>query len=274
MYRNAFRLFDVSLRDGLQASIKQYDMKFKRNLLHNIISRDIKDIEIGSLVSPNRLPQMKDSVELFKYAKSIGMEDINYYMLFPNSKKVLQGLQMGVQNFSLITSVSDAFQRKNINKTLDETKDDLDCSLKMLTSKNNNIKNIKLYVSCINECPIDGKISTTNIIRELITYYYDYGHITNICLSDTCGTLSPNIFEEMISRLILEGIDTKKLSLHLHSNDNDRSRIQSIMDISLNNNIKLFDVSLLDTGGCSVTIDKKKIRRNMNYDDIKNYLHI
>jgi len=129
MYRNAFRLFDVSLRDGLQASIKQYDMKFKRNLLHNIISRDIKDIEIGSLVSPNRLPQMKDSVELFKYAKSIGMEDINYYMLFPNSKKVLQGLQMGVQNFSLITSVSDAFQRKNINKTLDETKDDLDFSI-------------------------------------------------------------------------------------------------------------------------------------------------
>ena len=44
------------------------------------------------------------------------------------------------------------------------------------------VKNIKLYISCINECPIKGRISTTNIIRELVSYYYEYDDITNIAM--------------------------------------------------------------------------------------------
>tara|TARA_B110000285_G_C15134499_1_gene625946 strand:+ start:2038 stop:2787 length:750 start_codon:yes stop_codon:yes gene_type:complete len=249
-------------------------MKSQRDLLHNIISKNVKDVEIGTMVSSKTLPQLNDSIELFKYAKSIGMEDIHYYMLFPNSKNVLQGVQAGVQNFSLFTSISDAFLRKNIHKTLDEIKDDLDQSLQLLASKKNDIENIKLYVSCINECPIEGRLSTTNIIHELITYYYEYDNITNICLSDTCGTLSPSILEEIIHRIKLEGIDIGKISLHIHSNDNDKNRLQSILDISLNNDIQKFDISLLDTCGDSFMNNKKKVVRHLNYNDINSYLHI
>ena len=274
MYRNAIRLFDVSLRDGLYSSSKHFNMNSQRDLLHNIISRNVKEVEIGTMVSSKTLPQMKDSIELFKYAKSIGMEDIHYYMLFPNSKNVSQGLQEGVQNFSLVTSISDAFLRKNIHKTLNETHYDLDNSLQLLASKKNDVENIKLYVSCINECPIEGRLSTTNIIQALVTYYYEYDHITNICLSDTCGTLSPYILEEIIYRIKLEGIDIKKISLHIHSNGNDRNRLQSILDISLNNDIRQFDISLLDTCGDSFMNDKEKVVRHLNYNDIKSYLHI
>lgn len=269
MNKRILQLFDVSLRDGLQSLNKVIDNKSKRNILHNIISRNVKHIEVGSLVSPKILPQFENSVKLYNYAESLGLKDINYYMLVPNSKKVLEGIQLGIKNLSLITSVSDSFQKKNINKSLDDTKIDLEKSFKIIDGNKKNINNVKLYVSCINKCPISGTISPTNIVKELSYYFHNYKNITNLCLSDTCGTLEPTVFELIIDHCVIsEGIDTSKLSLHLHCNNNDNNRINEIIQIAINNNITNIDVSLLETGGCSVTINSNDINRNLSYDDI------
>ena len=62
------RLFDVTLRDGLQSIKKIYTIQEKKDMLHNIIRKypNTKDIEIGSMVSSKILPQMNDSFELYK----------------------------------------------------------------------------------------------------------------------------------------------------------------------------------------------------------------
>lgn len=265
--KQLFNLFDVSLRDGLQALKTPMLMKTKRDMLHNIISRNVKHIEIGSLVSPKILPQMADSVKLFEYSKTIGMDDINYYMLAPNSKYVSKALDIGVKNISLITSASNQFQLKNINKSLDHTKDDIDKSIWLINNSKLSVNNLKLYISCVNECPIVGKISPSIIVNEII-YYAEYDNITNICLSDTCGTLSEDIFEQIILFLSLEGIMPSRLSVHLHCNHDDMERVNNILKLCILHNITMVDVSLIQSGGCSVTMSEEKINRNLSYLDI------
>lgn len=269
--KQLFNLFDVSLRDGLQTIQTPMNMKTKRDLLHNIISRNAKHIEIGSLVSPKILPQMADSVKLLEYSKTIGMDDINYYMLVPNSKYVSKALDIGVENISLITSVSNEFQLKNINKSLDDTKTDIDTSLSIISNSVSHVNNVKLYISCINECPIMGKISPSIIVKEIL-HYAEYDNITNICLSDTCGTLSEDVFEQIIAFIILEGILPSKLSVHLHCNRDNTDRVNNILKICVENNITMVDVSFLQGGGCSVTMSKEKINRNLSYRDIAGFL--
>ena len=227
----------------------------------------MKHIEIGSLVSPKILPQMADSVKLFEYSKTIGMDDINYYMLAPNSKYVSKALDIGVKNISLITSASNQFQLKNINKSLDHTKDDIDKSIWLINNSKLSVNNLKLYISCVNECPIVGKISPSIIVNEII-YYAEYDNITNICLSDTCGTLSEDIFEQIILFLSLEGIMPSRLSVHLHCNHDDMERVNNILKLCILHNITMVDVSLIQSGGCSVTMSEEKINRNLSYLDI------
>jgi hydroxymethylglutaryl-CoA lyase len=268
MNSRVIQLFDVTLRDGIQSISKRLDMKTKRNMLHNIISRNVTDIEIGSMVSPKILPQMSNSVELYEYSKSLGLDHINFYMLLPNSKQVSKAIDLNLENYSLITSVSESFQKKNINMTLNETKNDLNKSLVMLNDRNDIVKNVKLYVSCINECPIDGRISTSIILSELLSYYYNYDNITNICLSDTCGTLTTDYLSQIIYGLRLECSDMSRFSIHLHYSGKNIEELHAIMLLCLENNITCFDVSTINTGGCSVTINAQKMKGNLLYKDI------
>ena len=117
--------FDVSLRDGLQTVKEIIPLSKKKELLNNIISRySPKSIEVGSIVSPKILPQMENSLDLFKYANSLDTK-IDYYLLIPNKKYLDIGINSGVNNFSLITSVSESFQKKNIKKSLEDTKKEI-----------------------------------------------------------------------------------------------------------------------------------------------------
>ena len=64
--------FDVSLRDGLQTFKEIMPLNEKINILNNILNKyNPNSIEIGSVVSPKILPQMENSLELLKYAKTL-----------------------------------------------------------------------------------------------------------------------------------------------------------------------------------------------------------
>ena len=71
---------------------------------------------------------------------------------------------------------------------MDETKLELDKIYYELS--NSNVDNIKLYISCVRECPISGEIDLNFIIDEIEYYFNKYEGINELCLSDTCGTLN------------------------------------------------------------------------------------
>ena len=262
------KLFDVTLRDALQSIPKIYTLKEKEELFDTIVThRCPSSMEIGSIVSPKILPQMEHSLELFQYAnsfKSCFSKPFDIYMLTPNTKSLDTAIKHNVENFSFITSVSSAFQKKNINKSLDETKKEIEKMMELVVQVNDH--KVKLYISCITECPVKGQLELQKIIDEVLFYYYSYQHLNEICLSDTCGTLQFHDFKYILDELNKRNIDMDKLSLHLH-NQSDKQNIKNIILYAMKMEINKFDVSYMpEIGGCSVTM--KQTLGNLGYEQI------
>lgn len=260
-------LFDVSMRDGLQTYKYVMPTNKKKLLVDQLIEqRKPKIIEIGSIVSEKVLPQFYDSIPLHDWVTK-NYPNIQFYVLTPNVKAVEIAIQNNMNNLSFITSVSTAFQEKNIKKTLVKTKEQLRQMYDISQESDNIVNNIKLYISCVNECPISGFIDKDFIVDEIERYYYEYPNITNICLSDTCGTLSYYNFKYILDKLNGR-VPFDNLSLHLHySNKHD---IDSILRYAYNHGLNRFDVSYLEnSGGCSVTIDSGKTNANLSYENLE-----
>ena len=267
----SLKLFDVTLRDGLQSIPKIYSLNEKMDILTNIITeRNPYAIEIGSIVSPKILPQMANSIDLYKETQN--KDNVTYklpelYMLTPNVKSVDIACNNNINNLSFITSVSDLFQKKNTNKTLYDNKNEISAMMK-LTRQVPNIK-VKIYISCIPECPIAGQIDVNIIINEILHYYYVYEELDEICLSDTCGTLHFTQFKTIINQLIKRSVDIKKISLHLHNQPNRPFNITNIIMYAMEKGIYRYDVSHMpDIGGCSVTMEST--RGNLSYEQVYN----
>jgi len=265
------RFFDVTLRDGLQSLKKIYSLDEKKKIFDNIVTSKYKptSIEIGSIVNPKIVPQMQDSLELFKHAHIhngiFPVKPIDIYMLTPTLASVNIACKHDITNFSFITSVSNIFQLKNTNKTLDQTKNELEKMVERVIILPDT--KIKLYISCITHCPINGKIENKKIISEILYYIYVYrDYINEFCLSDTCGLLQFDDFKEIIDNLLNKNINMNKLSLHLH-NQSNHNNIEDILTYSILNGINKYDVSSIsDIGGCSVTMNNPS--SNLTYDQI------
>jgi isopropylmalate/homocitrate/citramalate synthase len=271
---NQVRPFDVTLRDGLQAltRVEQevFDVNIKKQIYDEIINKyNPRNLEIGSCVNKKVLPIFNDTEELFNCVE-LNEKSKKHYVLIPNQEHLINAINFGVRNFSFITSVSNSFQLKNTRMNLNQTYSNLIIMMRHLDDLQVENYNVKLYVSCINECPIEGKIHTHNIVSELFTL--SLMKFTRICLSDTCGSLTNDEFINIIEDTKKVGIDTKKISLHLHVKPERENEIEKIFHTALDYGIVEFDVSDLTTGGCSVTMDKNKMAPNLSYEQYYKFL--
>jgi hydroxymethylglutaryl-CoA lyase len=271
-------LTDVSLRDGLQGLSRELQETFtlnkKKDIFHNIMfNYKPKNIEIGSIINPKVLPIMNDSLYLHDYAvnfiKNVIKSDTNVYVAVPNEKGFNIGMSHGVKNFSFLTSVSNSFQKKNVNKTLLETKKEL----KIIFAKMENVEKIKpyefktkLYISCITDCPLEGKIDNDNIIHEILYYHTEFPNINEFCLSDTRGSLKFEDYKYIVDNCIFFGMHPSKISLHLHVNKQNVQEFNHIIKHSINNDINRFDVSIMESGGCSLTMPSSDLLPNASYE--------
>lgn len=279
MQKNArgIRTFDVTLRDSIQPVKQIYSLDHKKNLLHHIIDNHFPNsIEIGSIVNPKIVPQMANSLELFKYVRTTNIQSYtDIYMLTPTPKSVAIGKENNLKCFSFISSVSEQFQQKNTRRGLSEIKHDIDQMYNMLSPTDK----VKIYISCVNECPIQGKISNSHIINEVLYYSKYFNSIqTEICLSDTCATLQFEDYKEILDGLVYaNGMCRTNLSTHFHvptSNKNGMLGLMSMIKYSLDMNINKFDVSCISTsGGCFITMDDSKLAPNLNYNIINRFVN-
>lgn len=281
------RPFDVTLRDGLQGLSKEEQLNIKfidKIRLYFFIKQKYQpsNMEIGSIVSSKIFPVFQDSSSIYNHIEYSLLDEVAYslseqkevvpnnFILIPNQKK-FQDIDkfIGLRCFSFITSVSESFQMKNTKMSLTTTFQQINNMIHNLETKSRQHKT-KIYVSCINECPIEGKIPLLNIVTEL--FVLSTMNVDKICLSDTCGTLTKDVFVDIIENTKKLGINTKMFSLHLHVKPERENEVQKIVHAALDYGIEEFDVSYLNTGGCSVTMNKSDLAPNMTYDQYYKFL--
>ncbi len=273
MYRSMnIELCDVSLRDGLQTeSASEWNTCRKYEYVNSVLSsskhrENPAKIEVGSLVSPRVFPIMEDTLKVHSYAsKLIKVKDVDVepFVLVPSFSRLNKALVNGIEHISFISSVSDAFQQKNTGKTVDQTLIDLGMCAKFLEIYGPHVRT-KLYISCISECPINGQLSMRDIVYNCMrnaAIGFD-----EVCLSDTCGTLTHTELAEITENLSLLGFPMNKISLHLHADHTNAREVDNILRYSFMRGIRMFDVSSLSSGGCSRTMAVGKTKPNLSYE--------
>jgi len=267
-------LFDVSLRDGIQgANPTEWNTDRKRNVFDTIYKTyNPQSMEIGSLCSYKLLPIMSDTQELYMHAVSSFNRDIetniehNAYVLIPSISKLQKAFIYGMTNLSFITSVSNKFQLKNTNMSLTQVKTEFSQLFDVLNKHPFPEKyKKKLYISCINECPIVGKMDVDFVIHEIL-YYNSRYTFDELCLSDTCGTLLYDDFVYIVDTIQLFGVPLSTISLHLHVSNTNLKNLEYILRHCFRIGIRKFDVSMIETGGCSVTMNSERLLSNLTYE--------
>jgi isopropylmalate/homocitrate/citramalate synthase len=262
------RLFDVTLRDGFQSSSKIYSLVEKIKLgLDIIVDRNPRAIEIGSFVSSNMDFQTKKSIDLFQsFSSSYGVRNnLDIFLLTPNYKSTQLAINHHVCNYSFITSVSNVFQKQNTNFTISDNKIEIQNMVDLVKTTNEDNK-IKLYIYCFTECPILGKIDNHTIISEIMYYYHTYGkQLSNICLSDTCGTLRFQDFKFIIDHLILKGVNLEQFGLHLYQ-QSSHDNVKQMILYAMRNGISQFDVSHHSETTHDSSVIKKNPSNNIGYE--------
>ena len=157
-------------------------------------------------------------------------------------KKVIN--DTNINHFSFITSISESFHFKNTKITLENSDQEI---FEMMYNLDETLVRrfppfIKLYVTCINECPINGKIDNNFIINRLLQL--NKMKVDNICLSDTCGTLNAIDFKYIVDNCNNNGLPFKRLSLQLRVKQKREKEIEKIIHNALERKITKFDVSL------------------------------
>lgn len=152
------KIVEVGPRDGLQNEATHVPAEVKVKMIKLLTDSGIKHIEATSFVSPKWIPQMSDNALVCDSMER--RAGVTYSVLTPNMKGYEAAMNAKVNEVAIFAAASEAFSKKNINCTIEE-------SLKRFipvcdAAKKDNIA-VRGYVSCVVACPYEGKVSPEKV---------------------------------------------------------------------------------------------------------------
>jgi hydroxymethylglutaryl-CoA lyase len=232
-------LVEVGPRDGLQNEPTPIPLETKIELVERLAAAGLPVVEAGAFVSPKRVPQMADSVELFRELRR--REGVRYPALVPNMLGLELALSAGVEEIAVFVSASEGFSLANINCSRDES---LDRLAQVMQSAAAHRLRVRGYVSCVIACPYDGPTPHADVV-EMAMKLLALG-CGEISLGDTIGAGQPEQVRQLIEA-VTKFITPDRLAMHFHDT---YGRAVANIEASLQEGISIFDSSVAGLGGC------------------------
>jgi hydroxymethylglutaryl-CoA lyase len=233
-------MIEVGPRDGFQ-SVKEFiPTETKIKIVEGIIASGIKKIQLSSFVSPKAIPQMQDAKDVFQYfLEKYKDSDLEIFALVPNFRGAENAYNAGAREVSYVISVSEAHNKANVNKTLDESFAELEKIIQAYPDLK-----ICLDVATAFGCPFDGEVSLSSVM-EYLERGYNLGIRTfNIC--DTIGIANPAQVEATIKKVVES---FKDCTFHIHIHDTRNMGVVNSLT-GIQNGIINIQTALGGLGGC------------------------
>src|SRR5579871_3045957 len=112
-------VYELSPRDGLQNERATVPLRGKLRLIDALVQAGLKRIEIASFVSPKWIPQLADADEVAEHAKP--PPGVTFSALCPNPRGLDRARAAGMKEIAVFLSSSETHNKKNVNKTIDQT---------------------------------------------------------------------------------------------------------------------------------------------------------
>lgn len=236
---------EVGPRDGLQNCSQTMALEDKKRWIAGLVAAGIREIEVGSFVSPKVLPQMADTSDLVRFAKTLpGLEVVA--VLVPNIKGAQLAIDAGADKLTLPLSVSETHSIRNIRRTHDQVLEEANAIADLIASMPEGLRpRFEGSLSTAFGCTIEGAIEE-RVILSLAERLMAAG-CDEVGLSDTTGYADPGSIRHLI-RAVRRVIGTENVTgVHLH---NTRGLGLANALAAFEEGITTFDASQAGLGGC------------------------
>jgi hydroxymethylglutaryl-CoA lyase len=231
-------LREVGPRDGLQneAPVPTAD---KIALLDALGQTGVRRIEAVSFVHPRAIPQMADAEEVWAGAKRNA--DVAYSALVPNARGAERALAAGFTELEVVVSASDTHNRKNINRSTEES---LDGIAELIGTVHGAGGTVEVIVSTSFGCPYEGEVATSRVVS--VVDRAAAAGADRIAFGDTTGMGTPTRVTALVDAVRSRHAELPLL-LHFH---NTRGTALANVLAALQLGVTEFDASVGGLGGC------------------------
>jgi hydroxymethylglutaryl-CoA lyase len=216
----------------------------KLDWLAALAEAGLREIEVGSFVSPKLLPQMADCADVVAGARRI--DGLVVLALVPNLKGAERAFAAGVHKVSMPVSASRLHSKSNINMTPEQAVEQVAavCRLRADRPEYRHI-GIEAGLATAFGCTMEGPVSE-DWAMKLAVMLVEAG-ADSVGLSDTTGYANPVQIKRMFKRLRSEIGGDKCGGAHLH---NTRGQGLANVVAALDAGVTTFDSSQGGLGGC------------------------
>jgi len=246
---------EVGPRDGLQSISQTMPTAAKLRWIAALADAGLREIEVGSFVSPKLLPQMADAAQVVEGA--INIPGLTVLALVPNLKGAERAVAAGVHKLTMPVSASRQHSLSNIGKTPEDAIAEVGRVRAFLDAFPQNLPHdlphnlalarrpgLEVGISTAFGCTMEGPVPEDRVI-EMAGLLAKAG-ADSVGLSDTTGYANPVQVKRMFKRLFAE-IGEKAGGAHLH---NTRGQGLANVVAALDAGVTTFDSSQGGLGGC------------------------
>jgi hydroxymethylglutaryl-CoA lyase len=229
-------------RDAMQGIIDFIPTEKKASYINQLLKCGFDTIDFGSFVSPKAIPQLKDTVKVLEKLDLTNTET-NLLAIIANERGAEEAVQFEEIDFlGFPFSVSETFQKRNANATIEESWKRLE-AIQNLAFKNN--KDLVVYLSMGFGNPY-GDVWNSDIVIKWSERLYNELGIKILALSDTIGCATPALVSSLFKDLI-PALKNVEFGAHLHTIPENAKQL---VEAAYQNGCRRFDGAIKGFGGC------------------------
>jgi hydroxymethylglutaryl-CoA lyase len=223
---------EVAPRDGLQNE-EPIATDSKVRLIDALSGTGVRRIEAVSFVHPKAIPQMADADEV--WARVSRKPQVRYSALIPNTRGAQRAIAAGFREIEVVVSASDTHNRRNLNRSTDESLDDIAALIPLVHDAG---ATLEVIVATSFGCPFEGDVDPERVVSIVDRVRADGAD--RIAFGDTTGMATPRRVRDVLS-------EVRPDLLHFH---NTRGTGLANVLTALELGVSEFDASVGGIGGC------------------------
>jgi hydroxymethylglutaryl-CoA lyase len=238
---SAVIISEVGPRDGLQSVARTMPTAAKCLWIDALAAAGVSEIEVGSFVSPKRLPQMADTAEVVRHA--LRHPGLTVMALVPNLQGAEAAFAAGVHKLTVPVSASEAHSLANVRRTRAQMVDEVAAIVHARDRQAPGVV-VEVGISTAFGCTLQGRVDEGEVLHlaaQLVT-----AGAQQVGLSDTTGMAHPVQVQHLFTGL-RAAVGARMGGAHLH---NTRGLGLANALAAWQVGVSTFDASLAGLGGC------------------------
>ena len=231
-------LREVGPRDGLQNE-DPVPTSAKVELINALSGTGVQRIEAVSFVHPKAIPQMADADEVWAHIQRA--TGVRYSALVPNSRGAQRALGTGFTEIEAVLSASDTHNRKNVNRSTEESLDDVAVIIDQAHQAG---ATCQVIVATAWGCPYEGDVPVERTVAVASRAVADGAD--SVSFGDTTGMATPSRVRALVGEFRSRH---PEISLNLHFHNTRGTGLANVLT-ALELGVADFDASVGGLGGC------------------------